>query len=93
MGILIWIVLGAIAGVVAKFIMPGPQPGGIILTIVLGIVGALVGGFIASLLGIGGAGASVGALNVGSVIIAILGAILVLFIYQLVVGRRGNRRG
>lgn len=87
MGILIWIVLGAIAGIVAKFIMPGPQPGGIILTIVLGIVGALVGGFIASLLGIGAVG---GGLNLGSVVIAILGAVLVLFIYQLVVGKRGR---
>lgn len=88
MGILIWIVLGAIAGIVAKFIMPGPQPGGIILTIVLGIVGALVGGFIASLLGLGAVG---GGLSVGNIVIAILGAILVLFIYQMVVSKQGGR--
>ncbi len=54
MGIIAWIVLGLIAGLLAKFIMPGNDPGGIIITICLGIGGALVGGFLATQLGIGG---------------------------------------
>ena len=48
MGWLIWIVLGLVAGVIAKFIMPGRDPGGFIVTIIIGIVGALVGGFIST---------------------------------------------
>jgi uncharacterized membrane protein YeaQ/YmgE (transglycosylase-associated protein family) len=84
MGILSWIILGAIAGTIGKLIMPGNDPGGFIITIVLGIAGALVGGFIASALGFGG----VNGLNIWSIVIAILGAILLLFIYRLVMGRR-----
>jgi uncharacterized membrane protein YeaQ/YmgE (transglycosylase-associated protein family) len=79
MGIISWIIFGLIAGVVAKFIMPGDDPGGFILTILLGIAGALVGGFIASALGIG----TVTGFNVGSFLIAILGAILLLFLYRV----------
>jgi uncharacterized membrane protein YeaQ/YmgE (transglycosylase-associated protein family) len=84
MGILSWIILGAIAGAIGKLIMPGDDPGGFIITIVLGIAGALVGGFIASALGFGG----VNGLNIWSIVIAILGAILLLFIYRLVMRRR-----
>lgn len=79
MGIISWIIFGLIAGVVAKFIMPGDDPGGFIITILLGIAGALVGGFIASALGIG----TVTGFNVGSFLIAILGAILLLFLYRV----------
>ncbi len=86
MGILSWIILGAIAGTIGKLIMPGNDPGGFIITIVLGIAGALVGGFIASALGFGG----VNGLNIWSIVIAILGAILLLFIYRLVIGRRAK---
>jgi uncharacterized membrane protein YeaQ/YmgE (transglycosylase-associated protein family) len=86
MGILSWIILGAIAGTIGKLIMPGNDPGGFIITIVLGIAGALVGGFIASALGFGG----VNGLNIWSIIIAVLGAILLLFIYRLVMGRRAK---
>lgn len=86
MGILSWIILGAIAGAIGKLIMPGDDPGGFIITIVLGIAGALVGGFIASALGFGG----VNGLNIWSIVIAILGAILLLFIYRLVMGRRAK---
>ena len=71
MGILSWIIFGFIAGALAKWIMPGDDPGGIVTTIIIGIVGALVGGFIASFLGIG----TVSGFNIGSFIIAILGAI------------------
>jgi uncharacterized membrane protein YeaQ/YmgE (transglycosylase-associated protein family) len=53
MGILAWLVLGLIVGVVAKAIMPGPDPGGIIVTILIGVAGAFVGGFIATSLGLG----------------------------------------
>ena len=86
MGILSWIILGAIAGTIGKLIMPGNDPGGFIITIVLGIAGALVGGFIASALGFGG----VNGINIWSIIIAVLGAILLLFIYRLVMGRRAS---
>jgi uncharacterized membrane protein YeaQ/YmgE (transglycosylase-associated protein family) len=86
MGFLTWIILGAIAGALAKLIMPGDDPGGIIVTILLGIAGALVGGFIASALGFG----AVGGLSIGSIIIAILGAVLLLFIYRLVMGKRAR---
>lgn len=84
MGLLTWIILGAIAGVIAKWIMPGEDPGGFIVTILLGIAGALIGGFIASAMGLGG----VEGLTIGSIIIAILGAILLLFLYRLVAGKR-----
>ncbi len=81
MGILAWIVLGLVAGALAKFIMPGRQGGGIILTIVLGIAGALVGGFLGtSVLGFG----DVTGFDLRSIAIAIGGALLVLFVYGLV---------
>jgi uncharacterized membrane protein YeaQ/YmgE (transglycosylase-associated protein family) len=86
MGILTWIILGLIAGVIAKLIMPGDDPGGFIITILLGIAGALAGGFIASALDLGG----VSGLNIWSIIIAILGAILLLWIYRLVMARRAR---
>lgn len=78
MGIIAWIIFGLIAGVIAKLIMPGDDPGGFIITILLGIAGALLGGFIGSLLGFGG----VGGFDFGSFVIAILGAILLLWIYR-----------
>jgi uncharacterized membrane protein YeaQ/YmgE (transglycosylase-associated protein family) len=78
MGILAWIIFGLIAGVLAKWIMPGPDPGGIFVTILLGVAGALVGGFIGSLLGFGG----ISGFTFGSFVTAILGAILLLFIYR-----------
>ena len=77
MGILAWIVFGLIAGALAKFIMPGKDPGGIIITILIGIAGALVGGFIGSLLGLG----DISGFNIGSLLLAIGGALLLLFIY------------
>jgi uncharacterized membrane protein YeaQ/YmgE (transglycosylase-associated protein family) len=83
MGWLIWIILGLVAGIIAKFIMPGRDPGGFIVTIVLGIVGALVGGFISTRLGFG----DVTGFNIQSIIIAVLGAMLLLFIYRMVKSR------
>jgi uncharacterized membrane protein YeaQ/YmgE (transglycosylase-associated protein family) len=78
MGILAWIVLGLIAGVLAKFIMPGRDPGGFIVTILIGIVGALIGGFLSSMLGFGG----LSGFDIRSTIIAVLGAIILLAIYR-----------
>ena len=79
MGILAWIVFGLIAGALAKLIMPGADPGGWIITILLGIAGALVGGFIGSALGFG----SVSGFNLPSMLIAILGAIVLLALYRM----------
>jgi uncharacterized membrane protein YeaQ/YmgE (transglycosylase-associated protein family) len=79
MVILGWIVFGLIVGAVAKLLMPGRDPGGIIVTMLLGIVGALVGGFIGRALGLYSQGQSAG------FIMATIGAILVLFIYRKLV--------
>lgn len=78
MGVIAWIIFGLIAGIIAKLIMPGDDPGGFFITILIGIAGALVGGFLASLLGFGG----VDGFNIGSFLVAVLGAILLLFIYR-----------
>lgn len=84
MGILSWIVLGLIAGALAKFVMPGRDPGGIIVTILLGIAGAFVGGGIASALGIGGPAR----LSIGGIVVATIGAVILLVIYRMVQRRR-----
>ena len=85
MGILAWLVLGLIAGALAKLIYPGHQGGGIFATIGLGILGALIGGFIGqTLLGSSSAAAaSAGALTIPSIIFAVLGAMLLIFIWGL----------
>ena len=87
MGIIGWIVVGLIAGLVAKAIVPGSAPGGIILTILLGIGGALLGGFMAVSLGFG---PDVQTFDLRTILIAIVGAIVILVIYGAVSGR--NRR-
>jgi uncharacterized membrane protein YeaQ/YmgE (transglycosylase-associated protein family) len=80
MGLVLWVLFGLIAGAIARWLMPGKAPGGIILTIVLGIVGAVVGGFIGSLLGFG----DVSGFDLRSMLLAVGGGVLVLFIYGLV---------
>jgi uncharacterized membrane protein YeaQ/YmgE (transglycosylase-associated protein family) len=85
MGIVTWIVMGLVAGVLAKMIMPGKDPGGLIITIVLGIAGAVVGGFIGTQLGFGG----VSGFDIRSLAIAVGGAILLLFLYRML-KRRGS---
>lgn len=88
MGIRSWIVFGLIAGAIAKFIMPGKDPGGCLGTIVIGILGALIGGFVGNeLLDIG----SVTGFNLRSFGIAILGAIILLVLYRLFLQRRPRR--
>ncbi|WP_016697275.1 GlsB/YeaQ/YmgE family stress response membrane protein [Actinoalloteichus spitiensis] len=87
MGILGWIVLGLLAGAIAKAIMPGRDPGGIIITLVLGVIGAFVGGLI---------GRAIFDTDLGSFfeirtwLLAILGSIILLAIYRLIAGRRAH---
>lgn len=83
MGILTWIIFGLIAGAVAKFIMPGNDPGGIVVTIIIGIVGAVIGGFIGNALGFG----SVEGFDIRSLLIAIVGAVVLLFGYRMIRSR------
>jgi uncharacterized membrane protein YeaQ/YmgE (transglycosylase-associated protein family) len=80
MGILSWIIFGFIAGIIAKWIMPGKENVGIIVTIILGIVGAVVGGYISTFFGFG----KVDGFNFGSFVVAVIGAIVVLYIYNKV---------
>ena len=88
-GIIAWIVLGLIAGAIAKALYPGPQGGGIFATIGLGIVGAVVGGYLGQMLlpGAGASAASVGVLSVPGIIFAVLGAMLCIFIWGLLTRR------
>jgi uncharacterized membrane protein YeaQ/YmgE (transglycosylase-associated protein family) len=83
MGIISWIVLGLIAGAIAKLVMPGNDPGGIFVTIIIGIVGAIIGGFISTAMGFG----DVSGFNFPSLLIAIVGSIILLVIYRMVRGR------
>jgi uncharacterized membrane protein YeaQ/YmgE (transglycosylase-associated protein family) len=84
MGIIAWIIVGLIAGALAKLILPGDDPGGIIVTILIGIVGAFLGGFVFNLFG----GAGVSGFNIWSILVATVGAIILLLIYRLVAGGR-----
>ncbi|RJQ53300.1 MAG: GlsB/YeaQ/YmgE family stress response membrane protein [Actinobacteria bacterium] len=81
MGLLAWIVIGLIAGALARLVLPGDQPGGCVMTMVVGIIGALIGGFIMSLLGYGG----VTGINLYSILVATLGAVVLLVLYGLLV--------
>ena len=82
MGFLTWVLLGLVVGILAKFIMPGSDPGGLIVTILIGMAGAVIGGFISSALGLG----SVTGFNVISLLIATVGALLLLFGYRQIKG-------
>jgi uncharacterized membrane protein YeaQ/YmgE (transglycosylase-associated protein family) len=82
-GLISWIVVGAIAGLLAARILPGPGPSSFVLTVLLGMAGASVGGFIVGILG--GSGAT--GFNVWSVFVATLGAVVLLFLYGLIVRR------
>lgn len=90
MGIIGWILLGLVAGLIAKAIMPGDDPGGIIVTILIGIVGAIVGGFLASAL----FDISVNEefFDLATWVAAIVGALVLLAIYRAIAGRRVARR-
>lgn len=93
MGILAWIIVGLIGGVIAKLVVPGDDPGGggllgIVVTILLGIAGALLGGFLAVAMGISN---GVDDFDLGTILLSIVGAVLILVVYNAVVGRRGLR--
>ncbi|WP_035611356.1 GlsB/YeaQ/YmgE family stress response membrane protein [Haloferula sp. BvORR071] len=87
MGILSWILLGLVAGALAKFIMPGKDPGGFIVTILIGVAGAVLGGFLSRFLG--GSG-SIESFDLGSIFIATIGAFLLLLIYKLVMKNKNK---
>ena len=89
MGIIGWIILGLLAGAIAKAILPGDDPGGIIITMIIGIVGALLGGFLAQV--IFGNNTVDDFFDISTWLTAIVGAIILLLLYRLVVGRRGRR--
>lgn len=85
MGIIAWIFLGLVAGALAKFIMPGKDPGGIFVTILIGIVGGVLGGFLGTFIGLG----KIESFDLGGIFIATLGAILLLIIYRIVRKKQG----
>lgn len=85
--LIIWLVIGFIAGYLAKLIMPGPDGGGVILTTILGIVGAMVGGFLGGVLFGNGSSINDNNFSITSLIFAVIGAVVVLAIYRLVTGR------
>jgi uncharacterized membrane protein YeaQ/YmgE (transglycosylase-associated protein family) len=87
MNILAWIVLGLIAGAIAKAIYPGNQGGGILGTMVLGIIGAFVGGSLYNLLTTGSLSLAATGLSIGGVVVAVIGAIVALFIYYSLASR------
>ena len=90
MNILAWIVLGLIAGAIAKAIYPGNQGGGILGTMVLGIIGAFVGGSLFTFLTTGTLALTSAGLSLGGILVAVLGAIVALFIYYAVTRRSAS---
>ena len=78
MGFISWIILGLIAGILAKYIMPGKDSGGLVITALLGIAGAFVGGWLGSFVGIG----TTGEFSFASLITAVVGALVLLFLYR-----------
>jgi uncharacterized membrane protein YeaQ/YmgE (transglycosylase-associated protein family) len=79
MTILAWIVLGLVAGAIAKALMPGRDPGGIIVTMLIGIVGAVLGGFLGNMI----TGAGLNGFSLWSIVLAVVGAMLLLWVYRL----------
>lgn len=79
MGILAWIVLGLLAGAIAKAIMPGKDPGGMLVTMLIGIVGAFLGGFLGNML----TGNGLNGFSLWSLVLAVVGALLLLWIYRM----------
>jgi len=84
-----WVIFGLIAGVLARWLMPGKDPGGCIVTIVLGIAGAVVGGFVARILGLATTTNTLGDRNfLVQLAFAVLGAVIILVLYRLLAGKR-----
>ena len=88
MGIIGWILLGLIAGAVAKALLPGDDPGGFIITALIGIAGAIIGGLVAKALGFGDPIDEF--FDISTWLAAIIGSIVLLLIYRMIVGRRGR---
>lgn len=84
MGILTWIVVGLIAGLLARAIVPGARGAGILLTIVIGIIGAIIGGYVGSLLGFG----EISGFNIRTLLTATLGAVILLALQNMFAGKR-----
>ena len=87
MGIIAWIVVGLVAGVIAKALMPSRGPGGIIMTILLGIAGAFVGGYLAVALKVSN---GVDNFDIGTIFLAVVGSMLLLFAYGAIAGGRSR---
>jgi len=83
MGLVSWVIVGALAGLLAKWVMPGSGPGGFLVTVLLGMAGASIGGFFVGILG--GTGAT--GFNIWSILIATFGAVILLFVYGLITRR------
>lgn len=86
MSILAWVVLGLIAGAIAKALMPGKDPGGVIVTILIGIVGAFLGGFLGNMI----VGTGLNGFSIWSMLLAVVGAVLLLWIYRMATRSRGT---
>ena len=84
-----WICFGLIAGLLARLLMPGKDPGGCILTVILGVVGAVIGGFVARLLGVASNSATLGDRGFFmQLAFAVLGAVIILVLYRALAGTR-----
>jgi uncharacterized membrane protein YeaQ/YmgE (transglycosylase-associated protein family) len=87
MNLIAWVILGIIAGAIAKAIYPGRQGGGILSTIILGIVGAFIGGSIVTLLETGTIQLTAASLSIPGLIVAVIGAMIAIFLWGLMTGR------
>ncbi|MFA7594714.1 MAG: GlsB/YeaQ/YmgE family stress response membrane protein [Novosphingobium sp.] len=83
-GFIGWIVVGLIAGALAKWIMPGKDPGGLLVTVLIGIAGGVLGGFVSSKIGLAGSG------NIVNILIATAGAVVLLWLYRVFKSRSAN---
>lgn len=84
-----WIVFGLLAGLLARWLMPGKDPGGCVVTVILGIAGAVVGGFVARLLGLATSTITLGDRNfLIQLAFAVLGAVIILALYRMLAGKR-----
>jgi uncharacterized membrane protein YeaQ/YmgE (transglycosylase-associated protein family) len=90
MGIIAWIIIGLLAGAIAKMLMPGKDPGGIIVTMLIGVVGGLLGGWLGKV--VFGVDSIDGFFDISTWIAAIVGSLILLLVYRLVTGNRRSHR-